>query len=171
MPGHHRLWFDDGQHRAAVAPDAGEPDPQQAVHGGELGAFSRANHGGYRFGGSPVPVSLELTVMYHFLIFRDATSRIGMSLHRGAEEILGAQCGTLSGSNCRPRLTGRGNWSNRLSPSPGGMWGSVVHLRKNIPQETCADHVMIVTDELSAVIYSPAKPPRQRAGLGRFLRG
>ncbi len=34
MPGHDRFWLDDGQSRTPVAPDAGQPDPNQAVRGG-----------------------------------------------------------------------------------------------------------------------------------------
>ena len=41
MPGHDCFGLDDGQARAPVAPDAGQPDPQQAVHWGQLAAFSR----------------------------------------------------------------------------------------------------------------------------------
>src|SRR5271166_6491626 len=32
MPSRDRLRLDDGQRRAPVAPDAGQPDPQKAVH-------------------------------------------------------------------------------------------------------------------------------------------
>ena len=41
MPGHDRLGLDDGQRRTPVAPDAGQPDPQQAVRWGQPGPFSR----------------------------------------------------------------------------------------------------------------------------------
>ncbi len=41
MPGHDRFGLDDGQGRTPVAPEAGQPDPQQAVRWGQLAAFSR----------------------------------------------------------------------------------------------------------------------------------
>ena len=41
MPGHDRFGFDDGQRRAPVAPDAREPDLQQAVPRRQFRPFSR----------------------------------------------------------------------------------------------------------------------------------
>jgi hypothetical protein len=34
MPSKDRVWLNNSQHRAPVAPDAGQPDPQKAVHRG-----------------------------------------------------------------------------------------------------------------------------------------
>ena len=41
MPGNYGFGLDDGQRRAPVAPDAGDPHPQQAVPRGQFRAFSR----------------------------------------------------------------------------------------------------------------------------------
>src|SRR5215813_941095 len=41
MPGNDGFWLDDGQRRAPAAPDAGQPDPQQAVPRRQFRAFSR----------------------------------------------------------------------------------------------------------------------------------
>lgn len=38
VPGNDRLGLYDGQRRATVAPDAGQPGPQQTVQGSQLGA-------------------------------------------------------------------------------------------------------------------------------------
>ena len=39
MPGNDRFWLDDGQRRAPVAPEAGQADPQQAVHWSQFRPF------------------------------------------------------------------------------------------------------------------------------------
>jgi hypothetical protein len=39
MPGKDRLWFDNGQRRAPVTPEAGQTDPQQAVPRGPFRAL------------------------------------------------------------------------------------------------------------------------------------
>src|SRR5215510_8592552 len=41
LPGKDGFWFDDGQRRAPVTPDTGQSNPQQAVRGDQLRAFSR----------------------------------------------------------------------------------------------------------------------------------
>src|SRR5215472_10820427 len=41
MPGNDGFGFDDGQCRTPVAPDAGKPDPQQAIPRDQFRAFSR----------------------------------------------------------------------------------------------------------------------------------
>jgi hypothetical protein len=41
MPGHDRFRLDDGQSRTPVAPEAEQPDPQQAVRWNQLAAFFR----------------------------------------------------------------------------------------------------------------------------------
>ena len=41
MPGKDRLALNDGQRRAPAAPDARQPDPEEAVEGSQLGTFSR----------------------------------------------------------------------------------------------------------------------------------
>ena len=52
MPGHDRFWPDDGQRRAPVAPEAGQTDPQHAVHWRSIsGVFLRTAEA-RRFGGA-----------------------------------------------------------------------------------------------------------------------
>src|SRR5262249_13904305 len=41
MPGNDGFWLDDGQRRGPAAPDARQPDPQQAVPRRQFRAFSR----------------------------------------------------------------------------------------------------------------------------------
>jgi hypothetical protein len=52
MPGNDRRGLNDGQRRAAVAPDTGQSNPQQAIRWGSAsGVFSRSAEG-CRFGGA-----------------------------------------------------------------------------------------------------------------------
>ena len=41
MPGHDRFGLHDDQRRAPIAPEAGQPDPEKAIHRGQFRAFPR----------------------------------------------------------------------------------------------------------------------------------
>ena len=43
MPGQDRFWLDDHHRRAPAAPEAGQPDPQQAVPASQFRTFFRGS--------------------------------------------------------------------------------------------------------------------------------